>query len=249
MTTFQITAILLTVIWLVMVGVRFRHSNNVVISGLLAIGLYTLVTFAYGKVTLNELGLDIPKSWLPTIGFALAWLGIMVAFSPLADWLATRWFSKPPTLESFRVIQQSKSKLIAGIIVAWVLGGILEELIFRGIVLRSVESLLAAWLIEPIAAGVALCIAASGASVIHFYQGARATVIITLLSVLFGVLYVASGYNLWAVMICHGLYDTIAFIRFANKKSKYSDIIGDETSSLYKKTWNRYDDTKNKPDP
>lgn len=28
---------------------------------------------------------------------------------------------------------------------------------------------------------------------------------------------------LWlAVILCHGLYDTIAFIRFANKTSKYS---------------------------
>jgi hypothetical protein len=42
--------------------------------------------------------------------------------------------------------------------------------------------------------------------------------------VLFGVLFVVSGYNLLAVMLCHGMYDTIAFIMFANKKSKYSDI-------------------------
>jgi len=40
----------------------------------------------------------------------------------------------------------------------------------------------------------------------------------------FGVLFVVSGYNLWTVMLCHGLYDTIAFVRFANKKSKYSDL-------------------------
>lgn len=66
----------------------------------------------------------------------------MLAYSPLADWLATRWIDKPPTLESFRGIQQSRAKLIAGIVVAWMLGGILEELAFRGIVLKSVESLL-----------------------------------------------------------------------------------------------------------
>jgi len=223
-TTFQQTALLLTVIWLGMVVVRFRRSSSVLIGGLFAIGLYTLVAFAYGKVTLDELGLGIPILWLPTTGFALACLGVMVAYSPLADRLATRWFDKPPTLESFGVIQQSKGKLIAGIVVAWVLGGILEELIARGIVLRSVESLLTPWLIGPIATGVAVCIAALGAGLMHFYQGPRAVVIITQLSVTFGVLFVVSGYNLWAVMLCHGLYDTIAFIRFANKKSKYSDL-------------------------
>jgi membrane protease YdiL (CAAX protease family) len=227
-TTFQQTALLLTAIWLVMVVVRFRRSTIVLIGGLFAIALYTLAAFAYGQVTLDELGLGIANSWLPTIGFALAWLGLMVAYSPLADWLATRWVAQPPTLESFGVIQQSKGKLIAGIVVAWVLGGILEELIARGIVLKSVESLLTPWLIEPIAAAVAVCTAALGAGLMHFYQGPRAVAIITQLSVLFGVLFVVSGYNLWAVMLCHGLYDTIAFIRFANKKSKYSDLDRDQ---------------------
>ncbi len=174
--------------------------------------------------TLDSLGLGIPHSWWPTVGFAVAWLALMFAYSPIADWLATRWIAKAPTLESFRVIQQSKVKLIAGIVVAWVLGGFLEELIFRGVVLKSVKSLLTAWLPGPIAAGLAVCIAALGAALVHFYQGSRGMVIVTQLSVLFGVLFVISGYNLWAVMLCHGLYDTIAFVRFANKKSKYSDL-------------------------
>jgi hypothetical protein len=47
-------------------------------------------------------------------------------------------------------------------------------------------------------------------------------VIITQLSSLFGLLMVVSGYNLWAVIIGHCLYDTVAFIRFANGKSRYS---------------------------
>jgi len=158
----------------------------------------------------------------------------MLAYSPLADWLATRWIDKPPTLESFRGIQQSRAKLIAGIVVAWMLGGILEELVFRGIVLKSVESLLSGWLIEPIATAIAVCTAALGAGVIHFYQGPRAMVIITQLSVLFGVLFVVTGYNLWAVMLCHGLYDTIAFIRFAGGKPKYSNLDRDQALSSEK---------------
>lgn len=173
---------------------------------------------------LSELGLRIPNSWWPTIGFAVAWCGLMIAYSPLADRLATRLVAKQPTLESFRAIQESKMKLIAGIILAWILGGILEELILRGVVLKSVESFLVSMASQPIATIVAICVAAVGAGLLHFYQGPRAMIIVTQLSVLFGVLFVISGYNLWAVMLCHGLYDTVAFIRFANKKSKYSDL-------------------------
>jgi uncharacterized protein len=173
---------------------------------------------------MNKLGLGIPNSWPLTVVLAIVWFGLMFAYSPAADRLASRWFHKPPTLETFRVIQQSKGKLIAGIILAWLLGGILEELIFRGLILKSVEILLATWLIKPIAIVVAIFIAALGAGIFHFYQGPRAMFIVTQLSILFGILFVISGYNLWAVMLCHGIYDTIAFVRFANKKSKYSNL-------------------------
>jgi hypothetical protein len=47
---------------------------------------------------------------------------------------------------------------------------------------------------------------------------------VTQLSVLFGVPFVISGENLWTVVLCHGLYDTVAFIRFANRSSKYSNL-------------------------
>ncbi|HEY6407774.1 MAG TPA: hypothetical protein VIY29_09935 [Ktedonobacteraceae bacterium] len=76
------------------------------------------MAFALGRVTLAELGLGIAHARVPTTGLTIAWLGLMLAYSPVADWLATRWFDKPPTLEAFRVIQQSTGNLIAGILVA-----------------------------------------------------------------------------------------------------------------------------------
>jgi hypothetical protein len=241
MTPFQETSLLLTVFWLALVAIRFRRSTIVLVGGLAAIGLYTLGAFLIGQVTAAELGLALPNSWWRVIGLAAAWTALILAYSPFADRLATRRFAKPPTLGSFRAIQESAIKLIAGIAVAWVLGGVLEELVFRGIVLESVDSLLSGSLIAPIAIAVAVCIAALGAGLIHFYQGPRAMVIITQLSILFGVLFVVSGYSLWTVMLCHGLYDTIAFIRFANKKSKYSNLDGDLPAGE--------DDTPNNPVP
>jgi membrane protease YdiL (CAAX protease family) len=172
---------------------------------------------------LDRLGLAMPHSWSLTILLAVAWFGLMVAYSPLADRLASRWFRKPPTLETFRPLQQSRVKLIIGIIIAWLLGGITEEMIFRGLILKSTEIWLSAWLAKPIALTLAIFIAAIASSCFHFYQGPRAMVIILQLSILFGVLFVVSGYNLWTVIACHGLYDTVAFIRYANKQSKYSN--------------------------
>jgi membrane protease YdiL (CAAX protease family) len=72
--------------------------------------------------------------------------------------------SSPPTLCVFRGIQQSTIKLITGIVIAWVLGALLEELTFRGIVLKTVETQISTLLPMPIAALVLICVAAAGAN-------------------------------------------------------------------------------------
>jgi membrane protease YdiL (CAAX protease family) len=169
-----------------------------------------------------ELGLGTPASWLLTVLLAGAWLALMLAYSPLADRIATRLVARPPTLGVFRALRQSRARLVAGIVVAWILGGFVEELVFRGVVLQSVRRLTTAWLGVPVATGVAVGVAALGAGLVHLYQGLRAALIVTQLSVLFGLLFVVSGYDLWAVILCHGLYDTVAFIRFASGKSRYA---------------------------
>jgi len=112
MTLLQQYAVLLIAIWLLIVVVRFRRSRVVLTGGLFAVGLYTLVAHIRNDVSMRALGLSISTSWLSTIGFAVTWLALMVAYSPLADRIATRWVGKPPTLGAFRILQQSMSKLL-----------------------------------------------------------------------------------------------------------------------------------------
>jgi membrane protease YdiL (CAAX protease family) len=173
---------------------------------------------------MQRFGLSMSVSWWSTIAFALAWLALMLAYSPVADKLATRLVAVPPALEAFRGLQQSRAKLIAGILLAWIFGGFLEELVFRGIILQWIQAKLSAGLVAPLATGIAVFAAAIGAGFIHLYQRLRAAIIVTQLSILFGLLFIVSGRNLWAAILCHGLYDTVAFIRFATGKSRYSRL-------------------------
>jgi membrane protease YdiL (CAAX protease family) len=228
MTVFQERALFIAALWLVAVAVRFQRSRIVLLGGLVALGLYAFVALLAGQLSLSELGMNSPIAWVPTLGWAVAWLALMLAWSPVADRLATRLVDKPPTLGAFRALQESAVKLLAGIVVAWVLGAFLEELIFRGIILRAVESALSGRMGQASASAIAILVAALGAGIIHLYQGPRAAIIIVQLSVLFGVLFVVSGHNLWTVMLCHGLYDTVAFIRFANKSSRYAQFAENE---------------------
>jgi uncharacterized protein len=226
----QINALLLTALWLAAVAIRYRRSRVFLIGGLVVVPLLAFAGIFFGSATIEDFGLGFPRSWPATITLAVGWLVLMLVLSPVADRIATRFFAKPPTLEAFRALQESRAKLLLGIVVAWILGGFLEELALRGIVLRTIESLLAGAVPSYYTAAIAILIAAAGAFVIHLYQGLRAATIVTQLSVLFGVLFVISGGNLWTAILCHGLYDTVAFIRFANKSSKYSDLTVDGMS-------------------
>ena len=222
MTGFRIIVAAFTLVWLVAVGARFRHSKPVLIGGLATVGVTAMVALLSGTVEPVAFGLNRPRSWLLTVAGATAWVLVMFAYSPLADALARRRFPDPPDLTAFDGLRRSRTRLAAGIAVAWLLGGILEELTFRGVLLQTLDAWLTPVLPRPVAAAAAILAAAAGAAVIHLYQGARAAVVIGQLSVLFGTLMVLGGHSLWAVMICHGLYDTVAFIRYARGTSRYA---------------------------
>jgi len=167
---------------------------------------------------------DLNQAWPVTAGAALGGLGALVLISPITDRLATWLVRTPPDLGVFRGLQESPGKLVAGIVLAWILGGFLEELVLRGLVVHALHARLAVWLPDLVAGAVAIVAAGGLALAIHLYQGLRAALIVAQLSLLLGVLFVVSGEDLWTVVLCHGLYDTIAFIRFARRSSAYANV-------------------------
>jgi hypothetical protein len=219
MSPFQFWGLIGAALWLAVTGLWFRRSTPVLIGGLVVIAAYAVLSMVLDRATVAELGLGpVSPAW--TVAWAVGWLLVMLAASPVSDRIASALFKKPPTLGAFKALQQSRAKLIAGIALAWLLGGVLEELALRGLILRAVEASLPGLGVASSVLGAVA--AAAGAWVLHLYQGQRAALIVSLLSLLFGALFVVSGHNLWAVMLCHGLYDTVAFIRFAMGKSKYA---------------------------
>jgi membrane protease YdiL (CAAX protease family) len=215
--------LILTTVWLTLVTIRFRTSPAAQIGGLLTLAAAAFALIARGDLEPKDLGLGAPRSWMVTLGLSYGWALLMLLCTPFADWISTKLFARPPTLGAFPAIQESRPKLIAGILIAWVLGGFLEELALRGILLRATQGFLTAH-IAGLAAVIAIIAAAAGAFVIHLYRGLRAAFIVTQLSILFGILFVIAGHNLWSVILCHGFYDTVAFMRFANRASKYSNL-------------------------
>jgi len=155
MTQFHLIALTLVAVWLLLVAARFRKSRVVLIGGLAAVALFALLEGLGGAISAAELGFLRP-AWPWFAGLVIGWLALMLAFTPLADKIATHWFEKPPTLRAFRALQESRLKLLVGIVIAWILGGFLEELVFRGIVLRAVDLLALSRLPGPLAAVIGI---------------------------------------------------------------------------------------------
>jgi membrane protease YdiL (CAAX protease family) len=214
--------LILVVAWLTPVAVRFRTSRPILLGGLLLVTVAAFVLIARGDIRPDAVGLVAPTSWLFATVLSIAWTGLMLLATPVADRIATRFFAQPPQLGAFRALKESRLKLIAGIVFAWIAGGFLEELALRGVVQNETQALLAGLSPPLVATAVAILAGALGAFVIHLYQGLRAAFIVTQLSLLFGLLFVLGGHTLWTQLLAHGLYDTIAFIRFATGTSKYS---------------------------
>lgn len=209
-------------VWLVLIAARFRTALPVLVGGLVAVAMAALTLIAHGDLAPANLGLVAPRAWPLALALSVGWTALMLLLTPVADRIATAVFAKPPNLGIFRGIQESRLQLVAGIVFAWVAGGFLEELALRGIVLNGVVGLLSHALPYLVALAHGVLIAAAGAFILHLYQGLRAAFIVAQLSVLFGVLYGLAGHSLWPVVLTHGLYDTVAFIRFAARSSKYS---------------------------
>lgn len=224
MTLFQQVALAWTALWLLAVGLWFRTSPRVMLGGLVSIIGLVGAALLLEWTSLEALGLSGPVSWPKTLAFAVGGLAVMVAWSPVADRIATRFFPRPPDLKAFRALQQSPAKLAMGLVFAWIFGGVFEELALRAVVLQAVDAGLGGFTPQAVSVGAGVLAAAFGGWILHLYQGPRAAFIIAQLSVLFGLVFVLSGHDLWAVILCHGLYDTVAFVRFALKKSKYADL-------------------------
>ena len=110
----------------------------------------------------------------------------------------------PGTASTF----QSPVSFIAYIIIiAWGAAGFCEELIFRGFLLNQF-----ARLFGGSKAGWGLAIIFQGAlfGLGHYTQGLTGIIITGLIGLLFGVLYILAGRNLWCLILAHGIIDTLS---------------------------------------
>jgi membrane protease YdiL (CAAX protease family) len=176
-----------------------------------AIGKMLLVGVAWGLIrlrgeTLGDVGLKRPASWVRTFMIGIGLAAIVFIAMYLSEKAGFR-----RDLSKFKDVQGNLELTLFGVFYAFIGAGFYEEFMFRGFLMQGLAMFFGAsrgaWIAACIVQGILF-----GAA--HAYQNPLGIAITGTLGVLMGLLVLASGRNLWPVIIGHGLFDASRFVLF-----------------------------------
>ncbi len=176
-----------------------------------AIGKMLLIGVAWGLIrlrgeTLADIGLKRPASWMRTFMIGIGFAAIVFVAMYLSEKAGFR-----RDLSKFKDVQGNLELAVLGVLYASIGAGFYEEFMFRGFLMQGLAMLFgssrSAWIVACVIQG-----ALFGAA--HAYQNALGIAITGTLGILMGLLVLASGRNLWPVIIGHGLFDASRFVLF-----------------------------------
>jgi uncharacterized protein len=164
--------------------------------------------FFIGKQRLALIGIARPSRWLKLIAWGLA-LAVVVqlmsglAIEPFAQWVT----HQAPDTSKLQGIVGNWRNLLIFLALLWLVGGLLEEVVFRGFIIGYGTLVFGEkfkwWL--AVASSVIF-----GFS--HLYQGAGGVLLTGVVGFILASAYIVSRKNLPLTMLAHGFIDTISMI-------------------------------------
>lgn len=176
-----------------------------------AIGKMLLVAVGCGLVLfrgerLADIGLKRPESWMRTFMIGIGLAAIVFIAMYISEKAGFR-----RDLSKFKPVEGNLTLAVLGVFYALIGAGFYEEFTFRGFLMQGLAMLFGgsrgAWIAACVLQGALFGLA-------HAYQNPLGIAITGTLGALMGLLVLASGRNLWPVIIGHGLFDASRFVLF-----------------------------------
>ncbi len=174
-----------------------------------------LFLIAWGSLRLRglrwrDVGLRIPDRWRRVAAIGMAWgVGMWMLEFFVTMPVLHRALGYWPDLTDFSGIVGNAKLLAVFLALNWILAAFGEEMVWRGYALPRAAQFCGggtrAWVLALVVVNVAFGLA-------HLYQGPSGVIQATVGGVLLGVLYVATGRNLVAPILAHGIGNSIDFI-------------------------------------
>ncbi len=158
----------------------------------------------------RDLGLRRPDSWPRTLALAAACAVALQAADTFVITPALRAAGLPlPDLSLFAAMEGNLPMLLLFLTVSWTTAGFGEEAIWRGFVMGRAARLFGGsrrgWAAALLSTSVVF-------GLLHAYQGPTGMVLTGVAGLVFGLLYLGSGRNLWLPILAHALTDTIGVL-------------------------------------
>ena len=153
------------------------------------------------------LGFFPPENWGMTVLWSFL-LGIAIQF---ASTLLLEPFSDKVTNSTtdhslFESLRGNLKNFLFLLVPVWVLVAFLEEIIFRGYMMGDIAELIGT---SKPALAVNLILTSVLFGLAHWYQGKSGALSTGIVGVVLGILFIASGFNLWLPILTHGFIDTL----------------------------------------
>jgi membrane protease YdiL (CAAX protease family) len=162
------------------------------------------------KLGWKGVGLHRPPSWFRTLVLgALTGVALQLLAIWLIDPLLVQLTGQPFDMSEFHRIQGRLPNLIAYIIIGWLLGAFLEEMVFRGYMINRFTNLFDRRLVGLV---VGVLVSSVLFAIGHLNLGISSVVETFLFSLAYSGLYLAAGRNLWLPIISHGVYNMTFFV-------------------------------------
>lgn len=155
----------------------------------------------------HAMGLRRPDAWwrviiIAALLYALLWLHANYAL----PWLAAR-IPPSPGASIMGYVAGNTVAFAGWLLIAWVVGGFIEELLFRGFLMNRLWRLFGATTLAWIPA---LLLQAVLFGLLHYNRGLFAFIFTATGALIFGLVYLLAKRNLWPLIIAHGAWNTIA---------------------------------------
>jgi membrane protease YdiL (CAAX protease family) len=159
----------------------------------------------------RDVGLRIPPRWPRMAAIGLAGGVIMQAvLSLLVDPLLKSAGLEPAHAEGVsRLASGGVVSLLATLVAVWIIGGVLEEMTFRGYMLSRIRGT------APGRAVVAILVSSAYFGLCHWYQGPSGVIDAAIHGAVNGTAYVLTGYNLFVPILLHAAFDTAGVLLMA----------------------------------
>lgn len=172
--------------------------------------VFVLISVIVRKIGLKGIGLGRPKNLERTLilgiagGFVYQFLSLY-AIEPLIG----RITGSLPDLSNFSAIKGDVKFLLTWLAITWTVAAFGEEIIYRGYMMKRVAEFFrnseTGWMISLLFSSLIF-------GTIHYYQGLSGMLSTGISGLFFGAYFLASGRNLWAAVLAHGVSNSIGFI-------------------------------------